>query len=69
MHTSLRYFDCHARIGPRPDKHRRTRWCVDHLLADMDLAEISGALVCHALAGTCDPLCGNFQRLVAWALP
>ena len=38
------YFDCHAKIGPRPFKHQRTRWSTDHLLEDLDLAEISGAL-------------------------
>jgi predicted TIM-barrel fold metal-dependent hydrolase len=53
------YFDCHAKIGQRPSKHRRTRWSTEHLLEDMDLAEVSGALVSHAVAHSYDPLYGN----------
>ena len=53
------YFDCHAKIGQRPLKHKRTRWSAEHLLADMDLAEISGALVSHAVAHSYDPRYGN----------
>jgi predicted TIM-barrel fold metal-dependent hydrolase len=53
------YFDCHARIGQRPAKHRRTRWSTGHLLEDMELAEISGALVSHAVAHSYDPTYGN----------
>jgi predicted TIM-barrel fold metal-dependent hydrolase len=53
------YFDCHARIGPRPEKHRRGRWSTEHLLEDMDLAEIAGALVSHAAAHAYDPIYGN----------
>ena len=37
------YFDCHAKLGPRPLKHKCARWSPEHLLADMDQAEISGA--------------------------
>ena len=44
------YFDCHAKIGQRPLKHKRTRWSTEHLLADMDLAELSGELVRHAMS-------------------
>ena len=53
------YFDCHAKIGPRPFKHKRTRWSTEHLLEDMDLAEISGALVSHGVAHSYDPIYGN----------
>ena len=53
------YFDCHCKIGPRPDKHRRTRWSTEHLLEDMALAEISGALVSHGVAHSYDPVYGN----------
>ena len=53
------YFDCHAKIGQRPDKHRRTRWSTEHLIEDMDLAEISGALVSHGVAHSYDPAYGN----------
>jgi predicted TIM-barrel fold metal-dependent hydrolase len=58
------YFDAHACIGQRPFKHKRTRWSTEHLLEDMELAEISGALVSHGLAQSYDPLYGN-GRLVA----
>ncbi len=53
------FFDCNCRIGPRPDKHPHARWSVAHLLEDMNLAEIAGALVTHTLAHTYDPLYGN----------
>ena len=53
------YFDCHVKIGQRPSKHKYTRWSTEHLLADMDLAEISGALVSHAVAHAYDPRYGN----------
>ena len=58
------YFDANACIGQRPFKHKRTRWSTEHLLEDMELAEISGALVSHGLAQSYDPLYGN-GRLVA----
>ena len=53
------YFDCHAGVGQRPAKHRRTRWSTEHLLEDMQLAEISGALVSHTVAHSYDPGYGN----------
>ena len=53
------YFDCHAKIGQRPMKHWRTRWKTEHLLEDMDLAEIAGALVTHGVAHSYDPIYGN----------
>ena len=53
------YFDCHAKVGQRPEKHPRVRWSTEHLLEDMDLAEISGALVSHGLAHSYDPIYGN----------
>ena len=53
------YFDCHAKIGQRPGKHPRVRWSTEHLLEDMDLAEISGALVSHGLAHSYDTIYGN----------
>ena len=55
----LNYFDCHAVVGPRPMKHPRTRWTVEHLVEDLNLAEIDGALVVHASAIQYDPLYGN----------
>ena len=58
------YFDCHATVGQRPMKHPRVRWSTEHLLEDMDLAEISGALVTHGVARSYDPVYGN-RRLQA----
>ena len=49
-------FDAHACIGQRPQKHKRTRWSTEHLLEDMQLAELSGALISHALAHSFDPM-------------
>ena len=60
----LLYFDCHAVIGQRPMKPRRARWSTEHLLEDMDLAEIAGALVVHGLARSYDTRYGN-ERLKA----
>jgi len=57
------YFDAHACIGQRPQKHKRTRWSTEHLLEDMQLAELSGALISHALAHSFDPIYGN-DRLI-----
>jgi predicted TIM-barrel fold metal-dependent hydrolase len=55
------YFDAHAKIGQRPSKHKRTRWSTEHLLEDMDLAEVSGALVSHGVAHAYDPRYGNHR--------
>ncbi len=57
--ADLLYFDCHATVGQRPSKHPRMRWSAEHLLEDMDLAEISGALVVHGVAKSYDPIYGN----------
>ena len=57
--SNLLYFDCHATVGQRPMKHPRVRWSTRHLLEDMDLAEISGALVTHGVALSYDPVYGN----------
>ena len=62
--SDLLYFDCHAVIGQRPMKPRRARWSTEHLLEDMDLAEIAGALVVHGLARSYDTRYGN-ERLKA----
>ena len=61
------YFDAHAKIGQRPLKHKRTRWSTEHLLEDMDLAEISGALVSHGVAHAYDPLYGNKRLAIELA--
>ena len=47
---NLKYFDCNSIVGPRPHKHPKERWSTTHLLEDMKLAEISGALVTHSSA-------------------
>jgi len=56
------YFDCNATVGQRQRKHPLARWSTDHLIQDMDLAEISGALVVHGVARTYDARYGN-ERL------
>ncbi len=53
------YFDCYATLGQRPMKPRRARWSTEHLLEDMDLAEISGALAVHGVAVHYDVIYGN----------
>ena len=55
----LRFFDCNVTIGPRPSKPSRARWSTEHLLEDMSLYEIDGALCVHALAQTFDVAEGN----------
>ena len=62
--SDLLYFDCHAVVGQRPMKPRRARWSTEHLLEDMDLAEISGVLVVHGVARSYDTGYGN-RRLKA----
>lgn len=57
--ADLTYFDCNVLVGPRPMKHRRERWSTEHLLEDMELAEIAGALAVHSVATTYDPVYGN----------
>lgn len=53
------YFDCNAVYGPHPRKHREARWTRDHLLEDLDLAGIAGALVAHTQCFEYDPMLGN----------
>lgn len=55
----LHYFDCNCMVGPRPMKHPNARWSTEHLLEDLDSAEIAGALVTHASAYYYDPGYGN----------
>lgn len=55
----LVYFDCNATYGPHPGKHREARWTLEHLLEDLDLAGISGALVQHEQGMHGDPLLAN----------
>ena len=60
--SDLMYFDCHVTVGQRPMKPRRQPWSTEHLLEDMDLAEIAGALVVHGVAQSYDVAYGN-ERL------
>jgi predicted TIM-barrel fold metal-dependent hydrolase len=60
--SDLIYFDCHATIGQRPQKHPSVRWSTEHLLEDMRQAEIAGALVVHGVAKSYDTVYGN-ERL------
>lgn len=57
------YFDCNSSYGPRTRKYNEERWTLEHLLDDLDLAGIAGALVLHAQALEYDPMMAN-MRLV-----
>jgi predicted TIM-barrel fold metal-dependent hydrolase len=56
-------FDCWASYGPRPAKDPDQRWTLSHLLEDMDLYGIAGALVRHEQGLHYDPMVAN-RRLV-----
>tara|TARA_A100001037_G_C15151995_1_gene639931 strand:- start:5131 stop:6786 length:1656 start_codon:yes stop_codon:yes gene_type:complete len=60
---NLKYFDCNTIIGPRPHKHPKERWSTEHLLEDMELAEIAGALVTHSSAIHYESMYGNLRLL------
>ncbi len=62
------YFDANASYGPYPNKPLEARWSLQHLLEDLDLAYISGALVTHQQAIFYDPMLGNL-RLVEEIAP
>jgi predicted TIM-barrel fold metal-dependent hydrolase len=62
------YFDANASYGPYPNKPLEARWSLEHLLEDLDLAEIAGALVYHQQAVFYDPMLGNL-RLVEEIAP
>lgn len=57
----LTFVDCNAGYGPKPLKHAEERWTLDHLLEDLDLARIAGALVHNRLARHYDPMLANLQ--------
>jgi predicted TIM-barrel fold metal-dependent hydrolase len=57
------YFDCNASFGPYPGKPKEARWTKQHLLDDLDLAGIAGALVYHRLALDYDPLLANLRLI------
>ncbi|NUP98483.1 MAG: amidohydrolase family protein [Armatimonadetes bacterium] len=59
----LTYFDAHAVIGARPLKPAAERWSLDHVLADLELAGIAGALVRHSQALHYEPMHGNLRLI------
>ncbi len=58
-----RYFDAYAGYGPFLNKDPEARWSLAHLLEDLDLASIDGALVHHHMAQTYDPMFINRRML------
>lgn len=61
MNAEHLYFDCNASYGAHPHKHIEERWTLEHLLSDLDLAGIAGALVYHQQAVHYDPMLGNLR--------
>jgi len=59
----LLYFDGNASYGPRLGKYQEERWTLAHLIEDMDLAGIAGALVLHAQALHYDPMVANLALI------
>jgi predicted TIM-barrel fold metal-dependent hydrolase len=57
------YFDAYAGYGPFNNKDPQARWTLEHLLEDLDLASIDGALVHHNMAQTYDPMFIN-RRMI-----
>lgn len=62
------FFDCNATFGQYPRKPALARWTLGHLLEDMDLAGIAGALVYNRQALHYDPMLGN-RRLIEQIAP
>ena len=56
---ALIYFDSNVCIGKHGPKHPKEIWKTEDILASMDRAGISGALVCHGIAKDGNPVCGN----------
>lgn len=63
METPLRFFDVNAAYGAFPNKPAEARWTLGHLLEDMDLADIAGALTHHHQAVFSEPMTGNRRLL------
>jgi len=57
------YFDCNASFGPRLAKYKEERWTLEHLVEDLDLAGIAGALVLHAQTMHYDPMLANLALI------
>ena len=61
--SEFMYFDCNARFGPRPSTHKRERWRLEHLLDDLELTGIAGALVLYEQALLYDPMHANLALI------
>ena len=61
--TELLYFDSNASFGPYPRKEKEARWTKEHLLDDLDLAGIAGAMVYHRLGVDYDAMLGNMRLI------
>jgi len=57
------YFDAHASFGVRPGQHPEERWRLEHLLSDMSLCGVAGALVHHVQAFEYDYMHGNLRLI------
>lgn len=68
METPLRFLDVNAGYGAFPNKPAEARWTLAHLLEDLDLAEIAGALTHHHQAIFSEPMSGN-RRLIREIAP
>lgn len=52
-------FDAYTVIGPRPYTHPRSPWSLEHLLDELDLCSISGALVASSMQTQYDTMLEN----------
>jgi len=63
MESPLQFIDVNASYGAFPNKPAEARWTLEHLLDDLDLAGIAGALTHHQQAIHSEPMVGN-RRLI-----
>jgi predicted TIM-barrel fold metal-dependent hydrolase len=57
------FFDCNASVGHYNRKPPEARWSVEHVLEDLDLAQMNGALVYHRQAVLYDAMRGNLRLM------
>ncbi len=62
------YFDAYTVVGPRSYTHHRSPWSLDHLLDELDLASISGAMVFGSMQMKYDTMLEN-RRLLETLAP
>lgn len=62
------YFDAFTVIGPRAYAHAKSPWSLDHLLEEMELCSISGALVASSMQTQYDTMLEN-RRLLKTLAP